>query len=89
MQKHMKLCRKNNIINNAKNHKGTLEEKYSHIETPKFDEDQGKTPQGGKPFQIILLIRLSLNFSVKREYNNLILYLQYYPKKTIQKISQI
>jgi len=48
----------NNIINNAAEHKITIEEKHSHIETPRFVGDQGKTPQGGKPFQILLLIRL-------------------------------
>lgn len=31
---------------------------------------QGKTPQGGKQFQFSLLIRLSLNVSTKREYND-------------------
>jgi len=37
--------------------KGTIEENHSHIETSGLDEDQGKNH--GKPFQILLLIRLS------------------------------
>jgi len=39
----MQLHRKNNIIINATKHKGTIEEKHSHIETLGFVGDQGKT----------------------------------------------
>jgi len=43
----MQLCRMNNItIINAIEHKGTIEEKHSHIETPILVEDQGKTHYG-------------------------------------------
>jgi len=66
------------------NIKGTIEEKRSHIETPGLVRDQGKTPQEGKPFQILLLIRLSLNVSAKRENNNPIVYTQDYPTKSKQ-----
>ena len=62
----MQLCRNNNSIINAIEHKGTIKENHSHIETQRLVEDQGKTPQGGKPFQILLLIRFSLNVSAKR-----------------------
>ena len=60
----MQLHRKNNIIINATKHKGTIEEKHSHIETLGLVGDQGKTHYG-KPFQILLLIRLSSNDSAK------------------------
>lgn len=66
----MQLYRKKNTIINVVECKGTIEEKHSHIETSGLVEDQGKTAQGGKPFQILLLIRLSLNVSEKREYND-------------------
>jgi len=57
----MQLCINNNsIIINAIEHKGTIEEKHSHIETPGLVRDQGKTHYGGNPLQIILLIRFSL-----------------------------
>ena len=53
----MQLCRKNNIIIiNATKHKGTIEEEHSHIETPGLVGDQGKTPQRGKPFQVLIVI---------------------------------
>lgn len=43
----MKLSRKNNtIIINVEAHKGTIEEKNSHIETPGMVEDQGQTHYG-------------------------------------------
>ena len=52
----MQLCRKKNIIIiNVVEHKGTTEEKDSHIETPELVGDQGN-PLWGKPLQIILLI---------------------------------
>jgi len=43
----MQLYGKNNIIIiNASEHKGIIEEKHSHIETPGLVGDQGKTHYG-------------------------------------------
>lgn len=43
----MQLCRnKNIIIINAVEHKGTIEENHSHIETPRLEGDQRKTHYG-------------------------------------------
>jgi len=43
----MQLFRKNNIIiNNVVEHKGTIEEKHSHIKTSGLVGDQGKTHYG-------------------------------------------
>lgn len=39
----------NNIIINAAEHKGTIEEKHVHIETPGLVKDQGKTHYGENP----------------------------------------
>jgi len=39
----MNLYRKNNIIINATEHKGTIEESHAHIETSELVGDHGKT----------------------------------------------
>jgi len=52
----MQLFRKNNIIVNAVKHKGTIEEKHSHIETPRLVEDQSKTHHGENPFKFYFLL---------------------------------
>jgi hypothetical protein len=52
----MQLYRKNNIIINAVEHKGTIEEKHSHIETPGLVGDQGKTHYGENPFKFFFLL---------------------------------
>ena len=52
----MQLCRKNNIIViNAAEHKGTIEEKHAHIETPGMVGDQGKTNYGENPCKFFFL----------------------------------
>ena len=57
----MQLYRKNNIIINATKHKGTIQEKtFTHRDT-RIGRRTGKNPLRGKPFQILLLIRFSLN----------------------------
>ena len=63
----MQLCRNNNIIIiNEAEHKGTIEEKHSHIETPGLERDQGKTHYGENPFKILLLLDYHKMFSKKR-----------------------
>ena len=53
----MQLCRKNNnFIINAAKHKGKREEKHAHVETTGLVKDQGKTPLGGKPFEVFFLL---------------------------------
>ena len=51
----MQLRRKKNIIIDVAEHKGTTEEKHSHIETPRFVGDQGKTHYEENPFKFFLL----------------------------------
>jgi len=52
----MQLYRKNNIIINGAEHKGTIEEKHSHIETPGLVRDQGKTHYVENPFKFFFLL---------------------------------
>ena len=55
-RRHMKLYRKKNTIINAVEHKGTMKEKLSHIETPGLVGDKGKTHYGENPFKLFLLL---------------------------------
>jgi len=48
----MQLYRKNNTIINAVKHKGTIEEKHSHIEEPGLVGDNGKTHYSEDPFKL-------------------------------------
>lgn len=49
----MQLYRKNNSTINAVKHKGTIEEKHSHIGTPGLVEDEGKTHYDEDPFKLL------------------------------------
>jgi len=77
----VQLYRNNNIITNVIEHKGTIETKtFTHRDT-RIGQSLGKNPTRGKPFQI-LLIRLSLNVTKKRECNYPYLQPQNYLKKS-------
>jgi len=57
IQQHMQLCRKKNIIIiNVVEHKGTIEEKHSHIETLGLVGEQGKTHYGENHFKLFFLL---------------------------------
>ena len=52
----MQLSRNNNIIINAIEHKGTIEKKHSHIETPGLVGDLDKTHYGENPLKFSFLL---------------------------------
>ena len=52
----MYLCRNNNIIINAVEHKGKIEEKHLHIEPPRLVKDQGKTHYVENAFKFLFLL---------------------------------
>lgn len=56
IQQHVKLYKKNNIIINAAEHEGTIEENHSHIDTPGLVGDQDKTHYDENPFKIFFLL---------------------------------
>lgn len=62
----MKLYRNNNIIINIVEHKGTIEEKHSHIETLGLVGDQGKTHYGENPSKFFFLLDFHKMFRKER-----------------------
>lgn len=62
----MQLCRKNNIIINAAEHKEKIEANHSHIETLGLVEDQGKTHYGEHIFKFFFLLNLHWMVQQKR-----------------------
>jgi len=52
----MQLYRKNNIIINATEHQGTIEEDNSHIKTPGLVKDQEEAHYEENPFKLFFLL---------------------------------